>query len=96
MSQAAKFEDIIAGIVNNPVTHKQLLGFVSELELCQGKIRTERESVKDICAEAKDKLGLTPAIFKKIARGMSDPSITEKQSEEASLIDDAVKKLSAE
>lgn len=69
----AKVDFSIETIVNNPVTKKQLEGFVEELVLCKGKIRTERETIKDIMKEAKDSLGIPGKILGELVNEKMNP-----------------------
>ena len=43
-------------------------GFIQEAVLCMHHITRQREAIADICAEAKDALGIPPKIFKKLTK----------------------------
>ena len=69
----AKTDFSIDTIVNNPVSKKQLEGFIEELELCYRAIRTQKESISDIMKEAKDSMGLPSKILKGLVMEKMDP-----------------------
>lgn len=82
MARKNKVEFSIEGLVNNPVTKKQLEGFVEELVLCKGKIKQEREAISDIVKEAKDSLGIPGKILNGLVNERLNPgSIDAKQHE---------------
>ena len=47
-----KAEFSLATVLANEVTKKQLLGFIEEIVLCESKIKSEKEAIKDIRGEA--------------------------------------------
>lgn len=73
MAKQPKLEFNIDTIVNNPVTKRQLEGFIEELVLCEQKISQEREAVKDIRNEAKDALGIPGKLLGKLVRERMNP-----------------------
>lgn len=78
----AKVEFSLETIINNPVTKRQLEGFIEEIVLCKGKIKQERESISDIVKEAKDSLGIPGKILNGLANEKMNPgSIDAKQHE---------------
>lgn len=64
----AKVEFSLATIKGNPVTRKQLEGFIEEICLSQQKAKTERETIGDIRKEANDSLGIPGKILMKLVR----------------------------
>jgi len=58
MKNTNKVQFSLDGIINNPVTKRQLEGFVDEIVLHRIAIKTKREDIKDIMTEAKDSLGI--------------------------------------
>ena len=94
MKQAQTANEVtLESILNNPVTAKTLDGFIQEINLCQGKIASERVAIKDILAEAKDKLGLKSSLVRKLARSYEDPTVADAQSDEWDTVRAAVEKL---
>lgn len=73
MARKAKVEFNIDTIINNPVTKRQLEGFIEELVLCEQKISSEREAVKDIRNEAKDSMGIPGKLLGKLVRERMNP-----------------------
>ena len=79
-NRKAKVEFSIDTLINNPVTKKQVEGFVDELVLCRDKIKREREAISDIVKEAKDSLGIPGKILNGlVAEKMNPGSIDAKQ-----------------
>ena len=75
MSQDAakqKPEFSLEGILNNDVTKKQLFGFIEEVVLCEEKIKSEREAIKDIKGEAEQALGIPSAMLGELVRERLD------------------------
>lgn len=66
--QSKKVEFSLSTLQANPVQMKQLEGFIEEIALCKGKIKTEQESIGDIRSEAKDSLGIPGKILMKLVR----------------------------
>jgi len=67
-------------IINNPVSKRQLEGFLEEVVLCRGKIKNERTAIRDILIEAKDSLGIPGKILNGLANEKMNPgSIDQKQ-----------------
>jgi len=64
----SKVEFSLSTLQANPVQMKQLEGFIDEIALCKGKIKTEQESIGDIRGEAKDSLGIPGKILMKLVR----------------------------
>jgi hypothetical protein len=77
-SKAVQFS--LDGIINNPVTKRQLEGFLEEIVICRQAIKTQRGSIKDILIEAKDSLGIPGKILNGLANEKMNPgSIDQKQ-----------------
>jgi len=88
-----KVEFSLATIQGNTTTRKQLEGFIEELVLCHGKVKTEKESIKDILSEAKDSLGIPSKILNKLVKeNMAPGSIAADMHslEEAQAISEAI------
>ena len=82
MARKAKVEFSIEGLINNPVTKKQLEGFIEELVLCRDKIKREKEAISDIVKEAKDSLGVPGKILNGLVNERMNPgTIDAKQHE---------------
>lgn len=58
--------------LDNEVTRKQLLGYIEEVVLCEGKIKMEREAIKDIKGEAEQQLGISSAMLGELIRERLD------------------------
>jgi len=87
----AKVQFSLDTIVNNPVTKSQLEGFIEEIMLHKGHIKTHQLGVKDILAEAKDSLGIPSKILNGIVNEKMNPgSIDAKQHDIEELSDFAV------
>lgn len=90
-TRTPKVQFSLDGIINNPVTKRQLEGFVEEIALCYGKIKQEKEAIKDILVEAKDSLGIPGKMLTGLVNEMNNPgSIDQKQHELEELSDFAV------
>lgn len=77
-----KVEFSIETVLNNPVTKKQLEGFVEEVMICRDKIKREREAIGDIVKEAKDSLGIPGKILNGLVGERMNPgTIDAKQHE---------------
>lgn len=63
-----KVEFSLGQIKDNPVTRKQLEGFIEEVGLCRSKIKSEQEAISDIRKEAKDSLGIPSKLLMKLVR----------------------------
>lgn len=63
-----KVEFSLETIQNNPVTRKQLEGFVEEVVLAKIKVKAEQEAISDIRGEAQDSLGIPGKILMKLVR----------------------------
>jgi len=75
-----KVEFSLETLLGNPVTKKQLEGFVEEVVICRDKIKREREAIKDITGEAKDSLGIPGKTLNGIVNERMNPgSIEAKQ-----------------
>lgn len=71
-----KVEFSLSALQANPVQMKALEGFIQEVALCRGKIKTEQSSIGDIRNEAKDSLGIPGKILMKLVREyMSEGSL---------------------
>ena len=63
-----KVEFSLSALQANPVQMKQLEGFIEEIALSKGKIKTEQDTIGDIRSEAKDNLGIPGKILMKLVR----------------------------
>ena len=68
-----KVEFSLAAIQANTTTRKQLEGFIDELVLSHGKIKNEKEALKDIMKEAKESLGIPSKILNKLVKENQQP-----------------------
>lgn len=73
MGKKVKVEFSLDGLLNNPVTKKQLEGFIEEIVICKTKIKSEQEAIKDIRSEAKDNLGIPGKILGKLVQERMNP-----------------------
>lgn len=67
-----KPEFSLQGILGNEVTKKQLLGFIEEIVISEGKIKSEREAIKDIKGEAETALGVPSNVLSELVRERLD------------------------
>lgn len=67
-----KAEFSLAGVLANEATKKQLLGFIEEICLCEGKIKSEREAIKDIKGEAESSLAIPSNVLSELVRERLD------------------------
>lgn len=67
-----KAEFSLAAVLANEVTKKQLLGFIEEIVLCESKIKSEKEAIKDIRGEAEEVLCIPPPILAELVRERMD------------------------
>ena len=67
-----KPEFSLATVMANEVTKKQLLGFIDEIVLCEGKIKSEREAIKDIKGEAESALAIPSQMLGELVRERLD------------------------
>ena len=72
-----KVEFSLNTIQNNTVSRKQLEGFISEVVLCRGRIKSEQEAIKDIMGEAKDRLSIPGKILNKLVKENMNPGTIE-------------------
>lgn len=72
-----KVEFSLEQIQNNPVTRKQLEGFIEEVVLLKREIKSRQEGLKDIRNEAKDSLGVPPRTLMKLVKENMDPGTIE-------------------
>ena len=70
--KSKKPEFSLAGVLGNEVTKKQLLGFIEEIVLCEGKIKSEREAIKDIKGEAETTLAIPSTVLSELVRERLD------------------------
>jgi uncharacterized protein (UPF0335 family) len=63
-----KAEFSLDGLLKNPVSVKQLTGFIEEIMLCKVKMQQDSEAIKDIRNEAKDSLGVPGKILNKLVK----------------------------
>lgn len=75
--KAAKVEFSLAQIKGNPATRKQLEGFIEEIALCKGKMKTEAETIGDIRKEAQISLGIPGKILMKLVKESMSAGSTE-------------------
>lgn len=71
-SKSKKPEFSLSTLLANPVTQKQLLGFIEEIVLCETKLKQEREAIKDIRGEAEQSLGIPSSILGELVRERMD------------------------
>lgn len=67
-----KEEFSLSTLLANPVTLKQLIGFIDEIVLCEGKIKSEREAIKDIKGEAETSLAIPSNVLSELVRERLD------------------------
>ncbi len=67
-----KPEFSLSTVLANEVTKKQLLGFIEEIVLSEGKIKMEREALKDIKNEAETSLGIPSTVLNDLVRERLD------------------------
>lgn len=72
-----KVEFSMDTIVNNPVTKKQLEGFISEIVMYKGRIKAANGGINDIRKEAKEKLGIPGKFLNKLVRENMAPGTLE-------------------
>ena len=78
--RAPKVQFSLDGIVNNPVTKKQLEGFIEEIELHRRAIKVKQNDIKDILTEAKDSLGIPGKFLNGLVNEKMNPgTIDQKQ-----------------
>jgi len=88
MAKKQKVEFSLETITNNPVTKKQLEGFIEEIQLHRGHIKTHQDGIKDILGEAKDAIGIPPKFLNGLVNEVMNPgSIDAKQHEIEELSD---------
>lgn len=79
-NKTSKVAFSLESVVNNPVLKKSLEGFVEEIVLCRMKMKTEKDSIKDIMDEAKTSIGIPGKILNGIVNEKMNPgSIDQKQ-----------------
>ena len=88
-----KVEFSLESLVNNPVTKKTLEGFIEELVLCRTKIKTEKETIKDIVGEAKDSLGIPGKILNGLVNEKMNPGSIDQRQHEIEEISDIAEGL---
>lgn len=66
-------------ILNNPVDAKRLKGFIDEALLHKTKIKAANEDITDIRNEAKDSLGIPPALFNTLVKTKFNESLEQDQ-----------------
>lgn len=67
-----KPEFSLSTLLANEVTKKQLLGFIEEVVLCEGTIKSQREALKDIKTEAETSLGIPSSLLSDLVRERMD------------------------
>lgn len=72
LDKPKKPEFSLQTILSNEVTKKQLLGFIDEIVLAEGKIKAEREAIKDIKGEAENSLGVPSNVLGELVREKLD------------------------
>jgi hypothetical protein len=88
-----KPEFSLSGLLANDVTKKQLLGFVEEVVLCEGKLKMEREAIKDIKNEAETSLGIPSAMLGELVRERMDQGSIEAKIKKLEEAQDVAKSL---
>lgn len=71
-TKSKKPEFSLSTVLANEVTKKQLLGFIEEVVMCEGKIKSEREALKDIKNEAETALGIPSSVLGDLVRERMD------------------------
>lgn len=80
--QSKKVEFSLSAIKANPGQMKNLEGYIEEIVLWKGKIKTAQGGIGDIRNEAKDTLGIPGKILMKLVReNMSEGSIESEMNE---------------
>lgn len=82
-------------ILNNPVDAKRLKGFIDESVLEKEQIARHNEGLKDIRNEAKDALGIPPALFNHLVKTKFNESLKEEH-EKLDATDQTLSKLYGE
>lgn len=77
MAKRSKVEFSLSTVLANPVTKKQIDGFIDEIIIHKGAIKNANLGVKDIFGEAKDALGIPPKTLGKLVREKMDPGVIE-------------------
>lgn len=85
-SSAVQFS--LGGIINNPVTKRQLEGFLEEIVLCRTKVKEQRNAIKDIIVEARDSLGIPGKILNGLANEKMNPGTIDQKQHEIEEISD--------
>jgi hypothetical protein len=67
-----KPEFSLGAVLANEVTKKQLIGFIEEIVLCESKIKSEREAIKDIKGEAETSLAIPSTVLSELVRERLD------------------------
>jgi hypothetical protein len=67
-----KPEFSLSTILANEVTKKSLLGFIEEIILHEGAIKTAREAIKDIKSEAETALAIPGTVLSDLVRERMD------------------------
>lgn len=80
-----KVEFSMDTIVNNPVTKKQLEGFISEIVMYKGRIKSANGGINDIRKEAKEKLGIPGKYLNKLVKENMNPGSLE--AEESDIVE---------
>lgn len=75
MARQPKPEFNLDSILNNPVDSKTLKGFIDEAVLLKEQQKSASESIADIRAEAKDKLGIPPKEFNSFVKARVKNSV---------------------
>ena len=78
----------LVGIINNPVTKRQLEGFLEEIVICRVKVKEQRGAIKDIIIEAKDSLGIPGKILNGLANEKMNPGTIDQKQHEIEEISD--------
>lgn len=81
-SKTKKVEFSLETLQTNPVTRKQLEGFIEEIVLCKRKITQENDAIKDIRRESKDSLGIPGKILMRLVRENMEPGTLEAEAHE--------------
>ena len=78
----------LEGLINNPVTKKQLEGFVEEIVIHKEKIKNANADIKDIKSEAKDSLGIPGKILNGLVNERMNPGSIDARQHEIEEISD--------
>ncbi len=80
MKNDKKVDFSLNTIISNPISKRQLEGFLEEIVICREDLKKQRNAIKDILVEARDSLGIPGKILNGLANEKMNPgSIDQKQ-----------------